>query len=66
MPKTTLQAHYSCSMQKNGSKKQLIFQKLDHFENWQKWPLSKGHRLCIKVSLAQKSKMPKTCQRRLY
>ena len=42
MPKTTLQSHYSCSMQKNGSKKQLIFEKVEEFENWQKWRLGKA------------------------
>ena len=30
---------------KNGFKKQLIFGKIDHFENWQKWPPSKGYSL---------------------
>ena len=43
MQKTTLQAGYSCSMQKTGSKKQLIFEKWDDYENWQKWPLCKGY-----------------------
>ena len=36
MRKTAVEAHYSCFMQKNGSKKQLIFEKRDHFENWEK------------------------------
>ena len=44
---------------KNGSKKQLIFKKLDHFENWQKWQPSKGCRLCKMVTLGQKLKMQK-------
>ena len=64
MRKTAVEAHYSCIMQKNNSKKQLIFEKWDHFENWQKWPLCKG--LCKMVSLGQKLKMPKTCNKRLY
>ena len=51
---------------KNGSKKQLIFEKWDHFENWQKWPQCKGSSLCKMVSLVQKLKMPKTCHKRLY
>ena len=51
---------------KNGSKKQPIFEKWDHFENSQKWPQCKGYSLCKMVSLAQKLKMPKTCDKRLY
>ena len=31
-----------------------------------KLPLSKGYSLCIMVSLTQKLKMPKTCEKRLY
>ena len=44
---------------KNGCKKQLIFEKWEHFENCQKWPPSKGYRLCKIVTLGQKLKMPK-------
>ena len=44
---------------KNGSKKQLIMEKSEHFENGQKWPPSKGYRLCKIVTLAQKLKMHK-------
>jgi len=44
---------------KSGSKKQLIFEKLEHFENCQKWPLSKGYRFCKIVTLGQKIKMHK-------
>ena len=69
MPKTcekdstsTLDLFYA----KNGSKKQLIFEKWDHFENWQKRQLCKGHSLCKMVSLGQKLKMPETCDKRLY
>ena len=58
--RSKLQFYYA----KNGSKKQLIFEKWDHFENWQKWLLCKG--LCKMVSLGQKLKMPKTCDKRLY
>ena len=60
--RSTLQLYYA----KNGSKKQLIFEKWHHFENWQKWPQCKGYSLCKMVSLAQKLKMPKTCDKRLY
>ena len=44
---------------KNGSKKQLILEKWEHFENGRKWPPSKGYRLCKIVTLAQKLKMHK-------
>ena len=44
---------------KNGSKKQLIFEKWEHFENGQKWPPSKGYRLGKIVTLGQKLKMHK-------
>ena len=33
--------------------------KLEHFKNCQKWPPSKGYRLCKIVTLAQKLKMHK-------
>lgn len=35
MPKMTLQAHQSILCKKKGQKKQLIFEELDDFENWQ-------------------------------
>ena len=44
---------------KNASKKQLIFEKCDHFENWQKWLLSKGYSIWKMVSLSQKIKFQK-------
>ena len=53
--RSTLQLYYA----KNGSKKQLIFEKWDHFENMQKWPQCKGYSLCKMVSLAQKLKCQK-------
>ena len=58
----TLQLFYA----KNGSRKQLIFEKWYHFENWQKCPSSKGYSLCKMVSLGQKLKMPKRCEKRFY
>ena len=48
------------------SKKHLIFDKRDYFENSQTWSRHKGYSLCKMVSLAQKLKMPKRCQNRLY
>ena len=50
---------------KNGSKKQLIFEKWDHFENLQKWPQCKGYSLCKVVSLGQKLKLRKACEKQL-
>ena len=44
-------------MQKNRSKKQLIFEKWDHYENWQKWPPSKAYSLCKMVTLGQTFKI---------
>ena len=35
-------------------------------ENWQKWPLGKGYSLCKMVTLGQKIKLLKTCEKRLY
>ena len=42
---------------KNGSKKKLIFKK---------WPQCKGHSPCKILTLGQKIKLPKTCEKRLY
>ena len=53
-------------MQKNRSKKQLIFEKREHFEYWQKWPPCKGYRLCKIISLGQKIKLPKTYKKPIY
>ena len=47
--------------EKNRWKKHQIFEKWDHFENR---PSCKGYRLCKMVSLAQKLKWPKTCEKR--
>ena len=51
---------------KNGSKKQLIFEKWEHFENGQKWPQCKGYSPCKILSLGQKIKLLKTREIRLY
>ena len=47
-------------------KKYLIFEKCEHFENGQKWPQCKGYSPCKILSLGQKKKLPKTCQKRFY
>ena len=59
MLKTFLQHIAVVLCWKNGSKKQLILEKWEHFENGQKWPPSKGYRLCKIVTLGQKLKMHK-------
>ena len=46
-------------MQKAGFKKQLIFEKSEHFQNCQKWLPSKRYRLGKVVALGQKLKMHK-------
>ena len=59
LPKTCakrLQKHITAVLFKTQSKKHLIFEKWDDFENRQKWPLCKGYSLCKMVSLRQKSK----------
>ena len=46
--------------------KHLRFEKWDHFENDQNWPPRKRYSLCKMVSLSQKLKMPKRCEKRFY
>ena len=46
---------------KNRCRKHQKFEKWDHFENW---PSCKGYRLCKMVSLGQKLKWPKACEKR--
>ena len=46
-------------MQKTAPKNSKFFEKLEHFENGQKWPPSKSYRLCRIVTLGQKLKMHK-------
>ena len=54
MLKYTLKTILSCSVQKNGSQKQLIFEKYDFSHPGQKWPQCKGYSLWKIVSLGQK------------
>ena len=49
---------------KNGSNKQLIFEKWEHFENGQNWPQCKGP--CKILTLGQKLQIPKTCEKQLH
>ena len=51
---------------KTDSKKHLIFKKWDHFKNGQKRPQCKGYSPCKILTLGQKIKLPKTCQKRFY
>ena len=51
---------------KNGSKKQLIFEKLEHFENGQKWPQCKSYSPCKILTLGQKIKLPKISEKHFY
>ena len=43
MRETFQETHLSCSMRKRAPKKQLIFEKREHFENGQKWPKAIAH-----------------------
>ena len=63
MSKSILQIIYSCSVQKNRSKKHQIFEKWEHFENR---PSCKGYSPCKILTLAQKLKFQKTCQNPFY
>ena len=53
-------------MQKTASKKQLILEKWEHFENGKKWPQCKGYSPCKILTSGQKLKLPKTWQKSLY
>ena len=51
---------------KNRSIEHIILEKWEHFENGQNWTPRKGYNLCKVVSLGQKWKMPKRCEKRFY
>ena len=51
---------------KTDRKKNLIFEKWEDFENWQKWPLGEGYSLSKMVSLGQKIESLETCEDGLY
>ena len=65
MPKTSLRANYRRSMQKTAPKN-TKYAKNETILKMKKWPLRKDYSLCKMVSLGQKIKLPKTCQKRLY
>ena len=62
---TSLEARYSCSVQKTASKKHLLFKKLQVFENRQNWSQCIGYSLCKMVSLGQNLKFQKRREKRL-
>ena len=64
--KTTLRTSLEllCLQKTASKKKHLIFEKWQVFENRQNWPLCKGYRLCKRVTLAQKIKFKRACQKR--
>ena len=51
---------------KKRSKKHLIFEKWQHFQNGQNWPWCMGYSPCKMVSLGQKLKIRKRCEKRFY
>ena len=65
MRKTTLLAHYSCSMQKTAKKTGKNGVKRP-FWKFAKMAAKQSYSLCKKVSLAQILKMLKRCEKRLY
>ena len=50
---------------KTGPKNRLIFEKWEHFKNGQNWPRYMGYSPCKMVSLGQKLKKAKRCEKRL-
>ena len=63
MCKITCEKHFYHTLNlfcaKIGWKKQLLFEKWEHFENGQKWPPGKSYSLCKILTSAQKWKMQK-------
>ena len=69
MPKTCEKRfyhHIRVVVCKKRSKKHLIFEKSEHFENSQNWPRDKAYRLCEIATLGQNLKMSKTCEKQFY
>ena len=58
--------HITTVLCKKRIEKQLIFEKWEHFENGLNWPQCKGYSPCKILSLGQKIKLLKTCQKRFY
>ena len=51
---------------KSAPKKQLLLEKLKNFKNGEKWPPCMGYSPCKVVSLGQKLKMLKNCEKLSY
>ena len=51
---------------RNRSKNHLILAKREQFGNGQNWPRCMGYSPCKMLSLGQKLKMPKRCEKRLF
>ena len=65
MRKTFLQAHYRCFRQKK-LEKTLNIREIRRFLKLEKWPQCKGYSPWKMVSLGQKIKLPKTCEKRFF
>ena len=53
-------------VRKSRSKKHLILEKREQFQNGQNEPQCMGYSPCKMLSLGQKLKMPKRCEKRFY
>ena len=61
-----LHDHIRVTVWKTRSKNDLILEKREHFEIGQNWPRRKGYSFCKMISVGQKLKVPKRCEKRLY
>ena len=58
--------HFPDVLCKKRLQKTLIIREMRRFWILEKWPQCKGYSLCKMVSLGQKIKLPKTCEKRFY
>ena len=58
--------HITDVLCKKRLQKTLHIREMRRFWKLEKWPLCKGYSLCKMVILAQKIKLPKTCEKRFY
>ena len=69
LPKTCEKRFYkkiTDALSEKRLQKTLYIQEIRPFWKLEKWPQCKGHSLCKMVSLGQKIKLPKTCEKRFY
>ena len=69
MPKTyekRFYKHVNPVLCKKWLQKKAYKTKREHFENGQKWAQCKGYSPCKILSLGQKIKLTKTCEKRFY